>query len=130
MSLKSHIRLLGQATVIWLIFWLIGLPDYYQQYSPTALGAACVILSVFFSLLAVFVLMRCREETRMPRAFWLSFYYTLPFAVYDTLYCAIYLGLGAGYLVSHWYLTVFYFSVWLTFIPTAILLRGTSRRSA
>ena len=130
MTLKNHINLLGQASAIWLVFWLIGLPDYYQQYPSVLLGVACTILSVVFSLFAVFMLVRCRDEFRMSRAFWLSFYYTVPFAIYDTLYCAVYLGLGAGYLVSHWYLTVFYFSIWLTFIPTAVLLKARSQQKA
>jgi hypothetical protein len=30
----------------------------------------------------------------MPLAFWLSFYYTIPLALYDWLYCGLYLGHG------------------------------------
>jgi small basic protein len=126
MSPKKHLILLLQASIVWLMFWVIGLPDYYQQYSPVLLGVLCTLLSVVFSLFAIFMLARCREETRMSRAFWLSFYYTVPLAIYDTLYCGWYLGLGVGYLTSHWYLTVFYFSLWLTFIPTAWLLKSAA----
>jgi hypothetical protein len=130
MSSKSHLKLLVQASAIWLVFWLFGLPNYYQQYSAVVLGIACTIFSVLFSLFAVVALVRCREEVRMSRAFWMSFYYTVPFAIYDTAYCAFYLDLGAGYLVSHWYLTVFYFSIWLTFMPTAALLRFDFQKTA
>ncbi len=63
----------------------------------------------------------------MSRAIWISFYYTVPFALLDTLYCGLYLGGGASYLYKFWYLTVFYFTPWLTFPPTALLLR---RRAA
>lgn len=73
--------------------------------------------------------MRAKPEHRMPKALWLSFYYSVPLAVYEITYCAVYLGLGAGYLVSHWYLTVFYVSIWTTFVPTAYLLsRGALPR--
>ncbi|MEZ5728490.1 MAG: hypothetical protein R3E48_11080 [Burkholderiaceae bacterium] len=51
-------------------------------------------------------------------------YYTLPFAILDTLYCGLYLGHGYSYLWKFWYLTVFYVSPWLTLLPTAALLRG------
>lgn len=129
MSLQKHLGLFLQASALWLLFWVIGLPDYYQQYSPLVLGVLCTLLSVLFSLFALFMLMRCREEKRMSRAIWLSVYYTVPFAIYDSLYCGWYLGLGAGFLVSHWYLTVFYFSLWLTFIPVALLLRATAARN-
>lgn len=122
MNIKIHIALLLQSSAMWLLFWLVGLPDYYQQYSVVVMGVLCTLLSVALSLFAVYMLMRCREEIRMSRACWLSFYYTIPFAIYDSLYCGWYLGLGAGFLVSHWYLTVFYLSLWLTFIPVAWLL--------
>ena len=122
MGFTKHFALLLQSSSLWLLFWLIGLPDYYQQYSPVVMGVLCTLLSVALSLFAVFMLIRSREEIRMSRACWLSFYYTIPFALYDALYCGWYLGLGLEFLSSHWYLTVFYFSLWLTFIPTAYLI--------
>jgi hypothetical protein len=122
MSTKKHLVFLLQASIVWLLFWAAGLPDYFQQYSSVVMGVLCTMLSVVFSLYAVFMLTRCREEIRFSRAFWFSFYYSIPFAIYDAVYCGWYLGLGAEYLYSHWYLTVFYFSVWLTFIPIAWLL--------
>ena len=130
MSPRKHLVLLLQASVVWLVFWLAGLPDYFQQYSTLTMGVVCTFLSVFFSLYAVFVLSRCREEVQFSRALWLSFYYTVPFAIYDTLYCGWYLGLGASFLASHWYLTVFYFSIWLTFIPVVWLLKSAAPRRA
>lgn len=130
MSPKKHLILLLQAGLAWLLFWVVGLPDYYQQYSPVLLGVLCTLLSVVFSLFAIFILARCRAEVRMSRAFWLSFYYTVPLAIYDTLYCGLYLGLSVGYLESHWYLTVFYFSLWLTFVPTAWLLKSVAPQKA
>ena len=130
MSPKKHIALLLQASAVWLAFWLAGLPDYFQQYSTLFMGVICTFLSVAFSFYAVFVLTRCRKEIRLSRAFWLSFYYTIPFAIYDTLYCGWYRGLGAGFLASHWYLTVFYFSIWLTFIPIAWLFNSAGPKTA
>jgi hypothetical protein len=124
MNPKKHLVLLLQASVVWLLFWVAGLPDYFQQYSPIVMGVLCTLLSVATSLFAVFVLVRCRADIRFSRAFWFSFYYSVPFAFYDSLYCGWYLGSGTGFLASHWYLSVFYFSVWLTFIPTAWLLKS------
>ncbi len=126
MSFRKHLALLIQGVVVWFAFWLLGLPDYYQQYSPTAIGIGCVLLSVALSLMAVWVLRRGRDAHRMSRAVWISFYYTVPFAVLDTFYCGVYLGLGWAYFWKYWYLTVFYLSPWLTFPPTAWLLRGVT----
>jgi hypothetical protein len=126
MTPRKHFVLLLQASAIWLLFWLVGLPDYYQQYSSVILGILSTLLSLVFCLFALLILLRIRPERRMSRACWLSFYYTFPFAIYDWLYCGLYLGHGAGYLWTYWYLTVFYFSLWLTFMPTAYLLNRFS----
>jgi len=123
MTAAKHLRLLIQSLVIWLAFWILGLPNYYQQYSAPALGVACTVLSVAICLAALRILLRSRVENRAARAFWCSVYYTATFAVLDTLYCGIYLGHGAAYITRYWYLTVFYITPWLTFIPIERLLR-------
>jgi hypothetical protein len=129
MQLHSHFKILAQAIFVWLAFWLLGLPDYYQQYSAAAVGIGSVILSVVISLLGLVVLLRISPKRRFVVAFWLSFYFTIPLALLDALYCGIYLGHGLSYLWKYWYLTVFYVSPWLTFLPTAALLQRFSRQS-
>lgn len=124
MGTHRHLAWLGQAVAAWFGFWLVGLPHYYQQYSTVVMAVACVLLSVAISLAAIAVLRRGRPERRRARAWWLSFYFTVPFAALDTLYCGWYLGHGAGYLASYWYLTVFYLTPWLTFPPTEWLMRA------
>ncbi len=123
MTLRKHIVLLFQAVTVWFAFWLIGLPDYYQQYSTVTMAVASVLLSVATSLAAIVVLRTGRPETRMRRAFWLSLYYTVPFALLDALYCGWYLGHGEGFVTRYWYLSIFYITPWLAFMPTAALLR-------
>jgi hypothetical protein len=122
MSIRGHSFLLFQVVAAWFIFWLLGLPDYYQQYSTVALAIACTLISVAISLAAVLVLKRSSPSSRLARAFWLSLYFTLPLAILDTWYCGVYLDHGASYLWKYWYLTVFYFTPWVTFIPTAFVL--------
>lgn len=124
MTPRKHLVLLLQAIGVWFVFWLIGLPAYYQQYATVTMAVASVLLSVAISLAAIVVLRGVRNEARTSRAFWLSVYYTLPFAALDALYCGWYLGHGADFIGQYWYLSVFYVTPWLTFIPTAVLLRG------
>lgn len=116
--------LLAQGVAVWAAFWLLGLPSYYQQYPTVMLAVGSVLLSVAISLAAIAVLRRGRDETRMQRALWLSVYYTVPFALLDALYCGWYLGHGSDFVVRYWYLSVFYLTPWLTFMPTAALLRS------
>jgi len=126
MKTASHFRLLAQGVTVWTAFWAAGLPNYYQQYSQPTLAVFCTLLSVGISLIAVYVLSRARPEIRLQRAFWISAYFTVPLFVLDTLYCGFYLGHGVFFPLRYWYLTVFYFTPWFTFIPTALLLRGTT----
>ena len=124
MNARKHLLLLLQGAAVWAAFWLLGLPAYYQQYSTQAMALASIVLSVAISLAAIAVLRRGRDETRMQRAIWLSVYYTVPFAMLDALYCGWYLGHGAEFVLRYWYLSVFYLTPWLTFMPTAALLRA------
>lgn len=123
MRLRDHSTLLLQSVGAWCVFWLAGLPSYYQQYSFITLAAGCVLFSVAMSLVAILVLRGGQDKTRMSRAFWVAAYFTIPFAVLDTAYCGWYLGNGSEYIAKYWYLTVFYLTPWLTFLPTAALLR-------
>ncbi|MBL8512622.1 MAG: hypothetical protein JNJ55_01420 [Betaproteobacteria bacterium] len=122
MSGRSHANLFFQATFVWAAFWVLGWPAYYQQYSLFGLAIATNILTVAIALFAVFMLARVRPAARMSRALWISFYYSVPLAVYDTLYCGLYLGHGWSYLEKYWYLSIYYPLVPLIFIPTAMLM--------
>lgn len=128
MSPRHHLTLLLQAIGGWGAFWLAGWPSYYQQYSVITMAIASILLSVVISLAAIVVLRGGRDDTRRKRAFWLSVYFTLPFAALDALYCGWYLGHGAGFLSRYWYLSIFYVTPWLTFLPTAVLLGPRSAR--
>jgi hypothetical protein len=126
---KRHVTILLQASLVWLAFWVLGLPDYFQQYSQTAIAIGSIVLTVLIGLSAVWILRYGRDENRMQRALWISFYYTVPFAVYDSLYCGVYLGHGANYVFKYWYLSIFYVTPWITFPPTAWLLNGKLKTS-
>jgi len=122
MSRRTHIRMVAQAILLWLAFFVIGFPDYYQQYPANLIGVLSVLLSVLISLCAIYLLMLPSRIPMKTRAWWLAIHFTWPFVLLDTLYCGWYLGLGASYLWTHWYLSVFYLTPGLTFPPTAWLL--------
>jgi hypothetical protein len=130
MTAGEHFALFILGLLVWASFWLAGLPGYYQQYSPVAMAIGCILLSVAIPLWALRVLLHRRSATRLRWALWISFYFTVPFALLDWLYCGVYLGQGAAFLWRYWYLTVFYFTPWLTLVPMALLLnrRHGSRR--
>lgn len=122
MCAQSHLRLLVLATLVWLGFWLAGLPHYYQQYPKAVMIAFCVALVPVVVWLGAKVIGRRPAETRRAFAVWLAFYFTVPLAILDYLYCGWYLGQGWRFLVSCWYLTVYYVVPWLVFVSIGMRL--------
>ena len=122
MPLRRHLKMVGQAIGLWLLFFAMGWPDYFQQYPAGLMGALSVLLSVFISLAAIYLLMQPSRIPASTRAIWLAVHFTWPFVLLDTLYCGWHLGHGASYLWKYWYLSVFYLTPALTFPPTAWLL--------
>jgi len=118
MKLQKHIRLLTLVSIAWLLFWLAGLPDYYQQYSMTFM--------IIFDLIILppiwFIIYRSAKHTKPGRALkvclWWSFYISVPLFIYDLFYCGFYLGHHASFLTKYWYLTVYYIFPWILFPPT------------
>lgn len=129
-SLLSHGRLLLIAVAVWCGFWILGWPDYYQQYSTVALAVCSSLLSVAISLAALVAMRTIRPERRLAAAVRISFYFTVPFAVLDFACCGLYLGLGISFVQSYWYLTIFYVVPWISFVPTAMLLARNAERSS
>jgi hypothetical protein len=129
MTLAEHGQLVSKATGIWLAFWLAGLPNYYQQYATVPLAVGCTLLAAAIGVAAVAVLSRHRPTRRLSYAVWVSFYFTLPLAVLDALYCGWYLDHGWVFVTRYWYLTVFYIVPWMTFVPVAILLNRLENRA-
>jgi hypothetical protein len=113
MKKRHHIRLLGLATVVWAAFLIGGLPDYYQQYSPVFMLVFDLLVLVPIAIVYWAVLVRLPPQRRMQVALWIAFYFTVPLAVYDFIYCGIVLGFGSGFVVDFWYLTVYYVIPWL-----------------
>ena len=62
------------------------------------------------------------ESTRRKGS---SFYFTVPLALYDWLYCGLYLGHGIEFVSRYWYLSVYYAIPWILLPLMALLLNRT-----
>ncbi len=122
MSIRGHIGFLLIATVVWAGFWIAGLPFYYQQYSNLQMISFDSAVLIPIAVIAYFFLNRLRPERRLTIALWLAFYFTVPLAVYDWLYCGLYLRHGVHFLSNYWYLTVYYAIPWVLLPLIALLL--------
>jgi hypothetical protein len=112
--LKLHLGLLFYSFITWLSFYLLGLPEYYQQWY---LWAKLIILPavtlMYFPVTKLTLLKFWDDGKHFKNSCWLAFYLTLPLFLYDYLLLAWYKGLGIGFVVPYWYLTFFYFSFWI-----------------
>ncbi len=111
-----HLYLFYLGTTFWTLFFLGGLPSQYYQTWPWALSLiVVVILPSWTFVVLVRQLRRTLLSVVAPRraALWLAFYMTAPLLAYDLIYLGWHLGLGAGFLQSHWYLTAFYVLPWM-----------------
>lgn len=122
MTMGGHIRIFLIASVVWSGFWVTGLPYYYQQYSNRLMIWFDSLLLIPVTAIVYSVLRRLRPERRLRIALWLAFYFTIPLAVYDWLYCGIHLGYGVQFISRYWYLTVYYAIPWVLLPVTALLL--------
>jgi hypothetical protein len=125
MTIRGHVGIMLVATVVWAGFWIAGLPSYYQQYSNLQMIWFALLVLIPIAVITYFVLRRLPPEDRLTIALWLAFYFTVPLAVYDWLYCGLHLGHGVGFLSRYWYLTVYYAIPWVLLPLMALLLNRT-----
>lgn len=116
MTKGKHLKLLIYSFITWLSFYLIGLPEYYQQWP---LWAKLVILplvtAMYFPVTRYSLNKFWNNGHHIVNSCWIALYLTLPLFIYDYLLLALYKGLGIAFVVPYWYLTFFYFSFWIQF---------------
>ena len=130
MTGRGHIRLFLIATLVWAAFLLGGLPSYYQQYSTRFMLLFDVVVLVPIAGIVYLVLRSVRRERRLKVTVWIAVYFTVPLAIYDWLYCGIYLGHGMQFLSRFWYLTVYYIIPWVLLPMVALMLNHRSWRAS
>lgn len=131
MRRRSHIRLYLIATFVWAGFLVGGLPSYYQQYSAATMAIFDLVVLVPITGVVYFVLRGVGGRRRVRVSVWIAFYFTVPLAVYDWLYCGVYLGHGMKFVSAFWYLSVYYVIPWILLPAVALTLdRRTARAPA
>jgi hypothetical protein len=85
-----------------------------------------VVVLVPITWVAYVVLRRVRHGKRLKVSAWIAFYFTVPLAIYDWLYCGTYLGHDMRFLTRFWYLSVYYAIPWVV-LPTVALMLDQRR---
>lgn len=130
MSLKNHIKLLAMVTVAWVLFWVAGLPDYYQQYATVTMVVFDLAILPPIWLIIYRSVQKARPGRAVAVSWWWAFYIAFLLFLYDLLYVGLFLGHGMSFLWKYWYLTVYYVLPWLVFPPTGRLIEKRRRAVA
>lgn len=111
---RKHLSTYFITFIIWFIFLLSGLPsDYYQSWSFNAQLWLCIFVFFLIIPLTYIVLQKIWSNEYFKSSLWIAFYASVPLVFYDYIYLGLINGLGYRYIFSHWYLTIFYFIVWV-----------------
>ena len=124
LRLWGHIRLLIIATLVWAGFLVGGLPSYYQQYSMRFMIVFDAVALVLIAGAVFLGLRRAKRKRRLRASLWLAFYFTVPLAIYDWIYCGVYLGHGMEFIGQFWYLSVYYIIPWIVFPLIAVSIKS------
>lgn len=126
----KHFQLFGYSFVTWLCFYLIGLPEYYQQWPLWAkLTILPVVTMLYFPVTKLTLKKYWSDGRHLVNSCWLAFYLTLPLFIYDYLLLAVYKDLGIKFVIPYWYLTFFYFSFWVQFPYIALRMEKSESGS-
>ncbi len=126
MTLQSHLKILLIMTTGWLLFWVVGLPDYYQQYSTRFMISFDAAVLPPVALVVHSALKKFGRGKSYFLSLWLAFYISVPLFLYDLLYCGYYRGHGLGFVRTYWYLTVYYILPWVVFPALAWRIERSS----
>lgn len=113
MKIRGHIKILVIVTFVWALFWLLGLPDYYQQYTDLWMLVFDISILIPITVFVIWLLNRTPKKYRASMSLWLAFYITVPLFIYDYLYCGLYLGHGLSFLTKYWYISIYYIIPWI-----------------
>ena len=122
MKARGHIKLFSVVTAAWVLFWLIGWPEYYRQYSFRFMLVFDTVVFLLLCIVVYWILKNTPRKYKTSLSFWLAFYITIPLFLYDYLYCGVYLGYGFSFIFEFWYLSVYYVIPWIICPVAAVWL--------
>ncbi len=111
MPLKRHFKLLLFATIAWLIFLIIGLPNYYLDWPFHKLLNFCIV--VYFVVGFIIYRFTKKHGKKLSWSLWIAFYITVPLLIYDSFYIRFILKEPLDFMNRFWFLSVFYIIPWI-----------------
>ncbi|MBU3914009.1 hypothetical protein KKA14_00570 [bacterium] len=122
---KKHIYLFLSASLIYVFFIVRGLHNnHYLDWHADFRISDCFSIMIFMLPMACFLLKVISEKQNyLKDSFWLAFYTSIPFIIFDLLYVGLVRGHGLIIFGKFWNLTIFYFIVWIEVPITGYLMQ-------
>ena len=129
-KLRNHLDIFYLVTSFWTFFLLGGLwSEYYQTWSfVQTLIFVDLIPAIAMILIGPSLIKRFSIEKPIFAGFFVAFYFSIPFLVYDYIYIFLYLNKSYIYLIDYWYLTFFSIIPWINFPLTGYYLNKKKAR--
>jgi len=131
MGIRKHLTLLAVGILGWLFFYLVGLPsDYFIEWSLT--DQILISMITFFSVIPVVggLELLFLGGDYFKTALWAAFYASVPVFILDYIVVGVIRGEGFHFLITHWYITIAYFYVWIELPLIGLALQKITRSSA
>jgi len=113
----KYVRLFLAASVVYLIFIIRGLPNnHYLDWSiDFQIGDCLELMLITIPLGYLLLKWFSSKQDYYIDSIWLAFFTSVPFFIYDSFYLGIFKGFGLNFIYEFWFLTIFYFIVWIEF---------------
>ena len=115
MKITKYLKFFLTAIAIYLIFLIRGLPNnHYLEWTQKFHIADCIEIIIFTLPIVYFTLRWFSKKTDYFKdSIWFAFFLSIPFLILDIVNVGIIRGHGIGYFSTFWFLTIFYFIVWI-----------------
>jgi len=111
----KYVYLFLTACLIYLLFIIRGLPNnHYLDWPQYYHIIDCLELMVVSIPLTYLVLKWFSSpEYYYKDSIWFAFFTSVPFFIFDLIYLGIFENFGINFIYEFWFLTIFYFIVWV-----------------
>ncbi len=116
MKTRHHLLLAVLCILLWAGFYILGIQyNYFQIFSNESMFMLVLTTFVCILPLVAIIVLALINVPFLRASIWLAFYGSVIPFILDYIFVGIIKGEGPHFLVSHWYLTLGYFAVWIIF---------------
>lgn len=125
---NKHIHLSLISIAVYALFIVRGLSsNHYQDLSVDFYFVEGIDIFIFLIPTCFLILkLISKKQDYFKDSMWLAFYTTIPFFFFDLIFLGIIKGFGIEFFSKWWFLSIFYFILWIEFPIIGYLMEKNS----